>query len=87
MERMQEIIGVAVNYLQGTAREEFGNLASLALAIAAGTMLFFLAPVGLAVNALRAVIGYALLGSSLTSNMSTTRRALLIFNTRVLNRN
>jgi len=67
LERMQEIIQICCqNYLQGAAREEFGNLASAGnLAMAAATMLFFLAPVGLAVNAIRAVVGYALLGSSL----------------------
>lgn len=67
MERMQEIIHICCqNYLQGAAREEFGNLASGGnLALAAGTMLFFLAPVGVAVNAIRAVVGYLLMGSSL----------------------
>jgi hypothetical protein len=67
MERMQEIIQICCqSYLQGAAREEFGNLASAGnLALAAGTMLFFLAPVGVAISAIRAVVGYLLLGSSL----------------------
>lgn len=66
-ERMQEIIhSCCSKYLQGASKEEFGNLASPGnIALAAATMLFFLAPVGVAVAAVRAIVGYALLGSSL----------------------